>query len=168
MRICPASFHERHELGALSRKSTPAWRTYLLRSSREVAAAASDRSRVANVANIEDTTAGLYVPSAAPLLWRIADFYCAQLRLVVEVDGGSHQHRKGPDGITNRKYTTHGIHILRFKNGQVLFRPEKVMEILDTFISDISSPICESSGTVGRCLIADFMIDNDGHEFALL
>jgi very-short-patch-repair endonuclease len=165
MRICPASFHERHELGALSRKSTPAWRTYLLRSSREVAATEAE-SRMWQI--LKTRPQGYTFRRQHPLLWRIADFYCAQLRLVVEVDGGSHQHRKGPDGITNRKYTTHGIHILRFKNGQVLFRPEKVMEILDTFISDISSPICESSGTVGRCLIADFMIDNDGHEFALL
>jgi very-short-patch-repair endonuclease len=103
-----------------------------------------------------------------PLLWRIADFYCAQLRLVVEVDGGWHQHRKAQDAITNRKYTTHGIHILRFKNGHVLFRPERVTEILDTFISDISSPIYESSGTVGRCLIADFTIGDDKYEFELV
>lgn len=103
-----------------------------------------------------------------PLLWRIADFYCEPLRLVVEIDGGWHQDRKGPDAITNKKYTKHGIHILRVKNEQVLFRPEKVTEILHTFISDISSSICESSGTVGRCLIADFTIDDDEYEFALI
>jgi very-short-patch-repair endonuclease len=103
-----------------------------------------------------------------PLLWRIADFYCARLPLVVEVDGGWHLNRRGLDAITNKKYTAHGIHILRFKNGQVLFRPEKVTEILDTFISDISSPICESNGTIGRCLIADFTIDDDRREFALI
>jgi very-short-patch-repair endonuclease len=102
-----------------------------------------------------------------PLLWRIADFYCAPLRLVIEIDGGWHQHRKAPDAITNRKYTTHGIHVLRFQNGHVLFRPEKVTEILDGFISDISSHICELPETAGQCLIAGFKIDDEGHEFAL-
>jgi very-short-patch-repair endonuclease len=103
-----------------------------------------------------------------PLLWRIADFYCAPLRLVIEIDGGWHRNRKGPDAITNRKYTTHGIHILRFQNGHVLFRPEKVRKILNAFVRDINSPICRSGEAVGRCLIADFAIDDDGYEFALV
>ena len=62
----------------------------------------------------------------------IADFYCNELKLVVEFDGQVHNNpeRIKHDTTRDKFLTSSGFHILRFKNEELLNTPEKVFERL--------------------------------------
>ena len=51
----------------------------------------------------------------------IADFYCSQAKLVVEIDGGQHRSDEGRarDEERTEILNAHGIEVLRFSNIQV-------------------------------------------------
>lgn len=65
-----------------------------------------------------------------PLNIFIADFYCARLKLVIEVDGGIHQMEKqaeydmGRDSFMQDK----GITVLRFTNEEVMTNIDNVLK----------------------------------------
>jgi very-short-patch-repair endonuclease len=50
----------------------------------------------------------------------IADFYCAERNLVVEVDGAVHLDRHEVDAERDRFFATIGLRVLRVRNDQVL------------------------------------------------
>ena len=62
----------------------------------------------------------------------IADFYCNQLNLVVEIDGGIHEEQKDYDKLRDQIINRHGIRVLRFSN-------EEVMNNMDMVIKQILS-----------------------------
>lgn len=49
----------------------------------------------------------------------IADFYCAQAKLLVELDGPIHDDRKEKDAKRDQLITEHGMHTLRFRNSEL-------------------------------------------------
>ena len=57
----------------------------------------------------------------------IADFYCAEHRLVIEVDGKIHDHQKDYDEQRDKIINEMGIKVLRVKNKEVK-NIEKVKE----------------------------------------
>lgn len=57
----------------------------------------------------------------------IVDFYCPQARLVVEVDGSSHDGREAYDAKRSEKIGTAGVEIIRFTNEQVTSNIEYVL-----------------------------------------
>jgi very-short-patch-repair endonuclease len=63
-----------------------------------------------------------------PLGFYIADFYCARMRLVIELDGDSHFTRWGERYDQNRteSLALYGIRIIRFSNAEVLQQFEAV------------------------------------------
>ena len=46
----------------------------------------------------------------------IADFYCAQLKLIIEADGNIHELKKEKDNERDEKLLSKGIKVLRIKN----------------------------------------------------
>jgi very-short-patch-repair endonuclease len=50
----------------------------------------------------------------------IADFYCHAAGLVIELDGGIHQQQADYDAERDRVLTARGLHVMRFKNEEVL------------------------------------------------
>ena len=50
----------------------------------------------------------------------ILDFYCPKLKLVIEVDGKSHESQSEYDAIRTATLESHGYRVLRFKNEEVL------------------------------------------------
>ena len=50
----------------------------------------------------------------------IVDFYCSQIRLVIEVDGEIHKHQPEQDYYRQAWLSDHGYHVIRFTNDQVL------------------------------------------------
>jgi very-short-patch-repair endonuclease len=50
----------------------------------------------------------------------ILDFYCAQSKLAIEVDGSVHDSRKEEDDWLQKIIETHGIRFLRFSNEEVV------------------------------------------------
>ncbi len=69
----------------------------------------------------------------------IADFYCAELKLAIEIDGDSHFSE---DGIKHDKQRTgylksEGIDVIRFTNNDVYNNIENVLEDIKMFIENI-------------------------------
>lgn len=66
-------------------------------------------------------------------IWKfIADFYCHQLKLVIEIDGGIHLRSENKGYDINRDITLKefGIEIIRFTNEEVIKETEKVIEAI--------------------------------------
>ena len=66
----------------------------------------------------------------------IADFYCHQLHLVVEIDGASHGHREEYDSTRTQILNRGGDRVIRFAN-------EDVYDFLDSVLEEILAQ-CES------------------------
>ncbi len=70
----------------------------------------------------------------------IADFYCKELSLVIEIDGGIHEKQKEYDRqreeiLKNLK----GLRILRFKNKEIVENKLKVINELKRFVLNLKS-----------------------------
>jgi very-short-patch-repair endonuclease len=62
----------------------------------------------------------------------IADFFCVDARLVLELDGGQHSERIDYDARRTAYLQTHGLRVLRFWNAEVLTNRDGVcLTILD-------------------------------------
>ena len=57
----------------------------------------------------------------------ILDFYCAEIRLVIEIDGASHAENHA-DIERDRFLTSQNIHVIRFWNNEVLANLPGVLE----------------------------------------
>jgi very-short-patch-repair endonuclease len=96
---------------------------------------------------------GLKFKRQVPIDKYIADFYCAEARLIVELDGGQHATRDE----TNRTAILEamGYLVLRFWNNDVLQNTEGVLEeILNTanrHPQEPPHPVPLPSGERGRC-----------------
>ena len=76
-----------------------------------------------------------------PIEFYIADFYCHNLRLVIEVDGEIHtereiqSHDEGRTGELER----FGIKVLRFTNSQILHDSDLVVEKINGTIKELTT-----------------------------
>lgn len=66
----------------------------------------------------------------------IADFYCHECKLVIELDGHFHkdQHAKEYDEARSRLLSEYNITVLRFWNRDVMEKTEKVLEKISRFL----------------------------------
>ena len=64
----------------------------------------------------------------------IADFYCSELKLIIELDGNIHEDRKEYDSERDLKLLKKGIYVVRIKNEE-LDNMNSVINILDETIS---------------------------------
>lgn len=71
---------------------------------------------------------GLKFRRQHPLGRFVADFYCAQHRLVVELDGAVHQKRGEYDDLRTEELEAKGYRVLCFTNSQVVQDLEWVLE----------------------------------------
>ena len=63
----------------------------------------------------------------------IADFYCHQAKLVVELDGSRHYDPRETEYDKKTKYLqSEGLHVLRFSNLDVMRQFDAVCEEIDT------------------------------------
>src|SRR5215467_2678265 len=60
----------------------------------------------------------------------IVDFVCLSSRLIVEIDGPSHDVRVADDEIRTAWLTRQGFRILRFTNAQVLYDLDSVVQTI--------------------------------------
>ncbi len=81
-----------------------------------------------------------------PILNFIADFYCAEKLLVIEVDGDVHKERKEYDDIRTEDLSNYHIQVLRFKNEEIFDDPEEVKNKIKNFL--LSPP---DKGDLGGC-----------------
>jgi len=73
-----------------------------------------------------------------PIHYYVADFYCHEERLIIEVDGEIHsvlsikEHDKNRTAELNR----YGIRILRFSNEQVINNTQEVVKAIIEFVTN--------------------------------
>ncbi len=69
----------------------------------------------------------------------IADFYCANAKLVIELDGRQHYTEEGLEKDTERTdfLNDHNITVLRFTNGQVWFHFKQVCDTIDQKLHEL-------------------------------
>ena len=61
----------------------------------------------------------------------IVDFYCAEARLIIEVDGSIHDYTPHEDAIRQEFLEGLGFYLLRFTNADVLQSLDAVVEKID-------------------------------------
>ena len=68
--------------------------------------------------------------------WYIADFYCAQAKLVIELDGSQHYDPKGmvADQIRTEKLEDRGLEVIRIPNNAVMQNFRGVCEYIDMVV----------------------------------
>jgi very-short-patch-repair endonuclease len=65
----------------------------------------------------------------------IADFYCGELRLIVEIDGGIHEQQEEYDQIRSEILESqHKYKVIRYNNNEVLRDIDKVLAHLKSVI----------------------------------
>ena len=64
----------------------------------------------------------------------VADFYCHEKKLVVEIDGKIHQRKKDYDQLRTQIINTLGIRVIRFKNEEIEGNLELVLEQLQKYL----------------------------------
>ena len=66
----------------------------------------------------------------------IVDFYCAQAKLVIEIDGSQHYEAEGEkkDGVRDEALRGHGLLVLRFSNLEINQRFQAVCEEIDCIV----------------------------------
>lgn len=68
----------------------------------------------------------------------VADFFCHELRLVVEIDGGIHETQKDYDTLRSAIISNLGFQIIRFPNTDVLKNTELVLGELERIIDGLT------------------------------
>ncbi|HXD35593.1 MAG TPA: endonuclease domain-containing protein [Rhodanobacter sp.] len=74
---------------------------------------------------------GLKFRRQHPIPPYVADFFCEELKLVIELDGS--QHNEGADSARTHALERQGLLILRFWDNQVLQEIEAVLEAILNF-----------------------------------
>tara|TARA_R110000751_G_scaffold210384_1_gene314105 strand:+ start:17098 stop:17499 length:402 start_codon:yes stop_codon:yes gene_type:complete len=80
---------------------------------------------------------GLKFRPQHPIHIFIVDFYCHQLKLVIEVDGGYHEkeNQKVLDIERSDTLKELGLHIIRYTNSEILDDMEKVLDKINSEIN---------------------------------
>jgi len=81
-----------------------------------------------------------------PVLDFIADFMCKELRLVIEVDGITHDNKLEKDNHRDDKLRQAGFYVYRFTDEEVLMNIEGVMMAIERIIDEIIPPPAPSKG----------------------
>ena len=88
---------------------------------------------------------GLKFRRQHPLLFYIADFYCHEQRLVIEIVGGIHLLEKQKEKDENRtaELERFGISVIRFTNDQVINSIDEVIQTISRFVQSdpLSTPL---------------------------
>jgi very-short-patch-repair endonuclease len=83
---------------------------------------------------------GLKFHRQFPIGAYIVDFYCAEKKLIVEIDGETHDYRMEHDSARTEFFEQHGLQVLRFSNEDVLSNLENAgVAILQAAGGDVKS-----------------------------
>ena len=83
---------------------------------------------------------GLQFMRQKPIDEYIVDFYCAPLKLIIEIDGDSHNHKAKYDNYRQKKLKSLGLNFLRFRDIIVKTEMEGVLNTISNFIEDNTTP----------------------------
>ena len=75
-----------------------------------------------------------------PLFEYVVDFYCHELKLIIEVDGEIHSEKTRYDSKRDNILKINGYHILRFTNFEVETAVDLTINKIISYILEILSP----------------------------
>jgi very-short-patch-repair endonuclease len=70
----------------------------------------------------------------------VADFYCPAARVVIEIDGATHDQRQEVDGRRDAYVTSLGLRVVRISATDVLADPEAVADGIFRLCEDLAGP----------------------------
>ncbi len=73
-----------------------------------------------------------------------ADFYCAQLKLVIELDGSQHAQRQDGDMKRTRFLESKGLRVIRFWNAELVENFDGVLDTLYRVVLNPNAPLVET------------------------
>ncbi|MGK0412019.1 MAG: very-short-patch-repair endonuclease, partial [Polaribacter sp.] len=73
-----------------------------------------------------------------PMLNYIADFYCHEIGLAIEIDGSSHDHSFLYDAKRQGALEAQGVKFLRFSNNEVLKNMFSVLLVLEEKVKELN------------------------------
>jgi len=73
---------------------------------------------------------GLKFRRQTPLAGLVVDFFCAELKLIIELDGGVHRLREDEDAQRDERLREAGFEVLRFDNAAFEKNPGLVLSVL--------------------------------------
>lgn len=76
----------------------------------------------------------------------VADFYCSSAKLVIEIDGATHDQRQDGDGRRDAYMTSLGLRVCRISAADVLANPEAVAEGLYRLCKGVAGPSTPQPG----------------------
>lgn len=68
----------------------------------------------------------------------VVDIYCAEINLIIEVDGNSHDRKQEYDFYRQSKLEALGFYIIRYEESEILFELEDVQKRLSRTIEILS------------------------------
>jgi very-short-patch-repair endonuclease len=83
---------------------------------------------------------GLRFRRQHPIGTYIVDFFCAEAKLIIEVDGGQHAAPESRDDIRTAWLESRGYRVLRFWNNDVLTNTEGVLTAIADVLHEIRPP----------------------------
>jgi very-short-patch-repair endonuclease len=75
-----------------------------------------------------------------PISFFIADFYCHELKLVIEIDGEVHDNKESKEYDINRtaEIGKYGIKLVRFSNEEVINNIDRVVSEINGIINELT------------------------------
>ncbi len=71
----------------------------------------------------------------------IVDFYCREIKLIVEVDGEIHEYQRDEDTLRQNYLEELEYNVMRFSNEEVISNTEKVMNEIEDFVRLKQKPL---------------------------
>ncbi|UZD38744.1 endonuclease domain-containing protein [Capnocytophaga ochracea] len=86
---------------------------------------------------IKNKSLGVEFKRQVPILEYIVDFYCQELRLVIEVDGNTHDFRYVEDKTRQKEIEKWGVTFIRFSNEEIKTNMFSVILSLESKIEEL-------------------------------
>ena len=88
--------------------------------------------------NIKQRAYGVQFHRQVPMLEYIADFYCHEIGLVIEIDGDSHDHSFLYDAKRQGELEAYGVSFLRFSNEEVKKNMFSVLLVIEEKVKELT------------------------------
>tara|TARA_R110002033_G_scaffold69151_2_gene120553 strand:- start:1770 stop:2135 length:366 start_codon:yes stop_codon:yes gene_type:complete len=88
--------------------------------------------------NIKQRAYGIQFHRQVPMLNYIADFYCHEIGLVIEIDGDSHDHSFLYDAKRQAEIEAYGVVFLRFSNDEVKKNMFSVLLVIEEKVKELT------------------------------
>lgn len=91
--------------------------------------------------NIKQRAFGVQFHRQVPMLNYIADFYCHEIGLAIEIDGKSHDHSFLYDAKRQGELEAYGVKFLRFSNDEVKNNMFSVLLVIEEMVRELTEDV---------------------------